>query len=232
VTSLVRLLGIKWTYLVAGLVLLSLGVFGYLTAHPSQPVELDGTLSSYGVVTYNGSYGHNELTLTGDDSTYTLDRSSFHPALPAQVYKDGKVQIWIEQGSTTIIAITLYDENDESPIKYTTGTYDNPGSELSDTQNTAITATAVGAVLIAVFGVWLGVERSRAVRSPSGSLLVGTSAPDTRAGVGLSADLKWYWDGDDWYPVSDDGRFRWDGESWQEMGTAYSAKGAPPPPSG
>jgi len=229
---LLGLLGFKWTYLGAGALLLGLGIIAYMGAHPSRPVEIDGTESSYAEITTNDVYTRNELKIVGDDTTYSLDKNSFHPTLPDELYKHGKVKIWIDQGSARIIAITLYDENDENPTKYTTALYDNPQSELSDTQGAGIGASVLGIALIAIFGIWLTVERSRAIASPAARMTAGMSAPVTGVSVGLSADGKWYWDGAAWFPVSDDGRYRWDGAVWQEMGTVYSAKGAPPPPAG
>jgi hypothetical protein len=60
--------------------------------------------------------------------------------------------------------------------------------------------------------------------------MAGVPAPAATSSVGVSADGKWYWDLTAWRPVSEDGHYRWDGTQWQEMGTVYSAKGAPPPP--
>ena len=222
------LLRFKWTYLIAGVLLLGLGLIAYATAHPGQPVEIDGTISDYVEHTSNGAYSDNTLQLTADSTTYTLDKNTFHPNLPDQLYKDGMTQIWIDQGTTTIIAITLYDQNDANPIKYTTPHYDNPQSELSDTQGTGIGAAVIGVALIAIFGAWFVMGRRR------GTLLATAAvpAPVTGSSVGVSADGKWYWDLAQWRQVSDDGRYRWDGAQWQEMGTVYSAKGAPPPPAG
>ena len=52
----------KWTYLVAGILFLAVGTGTYATAHPTQPVEIDGTESSYVELTKNNSYDHNEST--------------------------------------------------------------------------------------------------------------------------------------------------------------------------
>ena len=87
-----------------------------------HPVEIDGVERSYVEVTKNGNYDHNELKLVGNTTTYTLNKGAFHPTLPDSVWKNGKMQIWVDQDSTAIIAITLYDEQDQNPIKYTTPT--------------------------------------------------------------------------------------------------------------
>ncbi len=229
VLGILGLLRFKWTYLFAGIVLIGVGAIAYASAHPSQPVEIDGTVSDYVEHTTNGSYANNTLQLTGDSNTYQLDKTTFHPTLPDSLYKDGKTSIWIDQGSTQIIAITLYDENNASPTKYTTTHYDNPQSELSDSQGAGITSAVIGVVLIAIFGAWFVLGRSRPILSPAAGPIVGAHAP-VGSTVGVSPDGKWYWDLAEWRPVSEDGHYRWDGTLWQEMGTVYSAKGAPPPP--
>ncbi len=235
--GLAGLLRFKWTYLVVGLILAGIGVFSYFSAHPSKPVEVDGTEASYVEYTQNNTYDHNELQLVGDSNTYTLDKTSFHPALPEKVYKGGMIQIWIDQGTTTIIAITLYDANDQNPTKYTTDVYDSPSTEASNTQGGGLVLGGVGAILIAIFALWfvLGGRRPAAQLPAAASGMPMAVAVAQRAAVpgsspGVSADGKWYWDGAQWRQVSDDGIYRWDGGKWVEMGTVYSAKGAPPPP--
>jgi hypothetical protein len=237
VIGLLGLLRFKWTYLVAGLILGGIGVFTYFSAHPSKPVEINGIEASYVEVTKNSSYDHNELQLEGDSNTYSLDKTTFHPALPDQVYKGGMMQIWIDQGTTNVIAITLFDASDQNPTKYTTGVYDNPSSETTTSQSGGLVLGAIGAILIAIFGLWFVLGgRRRATQLPavaSGMPITGTvQRTPALAGSspGISADGRWYWDGDEWGHVSDDGNYRWDGAKWVEMGTVYSAKGAPPPP--
>lgn len=228
---LIRLFLIKETYLGLGLLFVVVAGFTYLTARPGQPVEIDGTESSYVKVTKSGAYDHNELQLAGDSNTYVLDRTTFHPTMPEQVYKQGKIQIWVDQGSTTIIAITLYDENDQNPIKYTTAHYDNPASELSDTQRNSISLGILGLVGIGIYGMWSFVARRRVLAllttRPVASMPM--QAPGTS--TGLSPDRKWFWDGVQWRNVSSDGRHFWDGAQWQSLTTASLAFGAPPPPS-
>ncbi|HEY8816803.1 MAG TPA: hypothetical protein VIP57_17115 [Candidatus Dormibacteraeota bacterium] len=228
--GLLGLLRFKWTYLFLGVVVLGIGLIDYLGAHPSQPVEIDGAEAYYVEVTNNNSYTRNELKLANDSNTYELDKNTFHPTLPDSVYKGGKIQIWVDHGSTTIIAITLYDGNDENPTKYTTTHYDNPQSELSDSQGSAIVAAVVGIALIAVFGIWFVVGRRGRTLQPAGAAIGGAAMPFTGGGIGLSPDGKWYWDGSQWRNVSPDGRYRWDGAQWRELGGVGPAVGAPPPP--
>jgi hypothetical protein len=237
VIGLAGLLRFKWTYLLVGLILAGIGIFVYATAHPSNPVEIDGTEASYVEVTKNGSYDHNELQLQGDSSTYSLDKTTFHPPLPDKVYKGGMMKIWVDSGTTNVIAITLYDANDLNPTKYTTDVYDNPANETSNSQSAGLVMGAIGAILIAIFALWfvLG-NRRRSTPLPAAAagmpLPVGVAqSPGVAASSpGVSPDGKWYWDGAHWLQVSDDGNYRWDGTRWVEMGTVYSARGAPPPP--
>jgi hypothetical protein len=194
VLGILGLLRFKWTYLFLGIVALFIGGIAYLGAHPSQPTEIDGTISDYVEQTSNGAYSGNTLQLTGDNTTYDLDKTTFHPTLPDSVFKDGKTSIWIDQGTTTVIAITLYDENDENPTKYTTTHYDNPQSELSDTQGGAITAAVIGVLLIGVFGVALVVGRRRKTMAPAVGPIMGAPTAVAGSSVGVSPDGKWYWD--------------------------------------
>jgi hypothetical protein len=190
-------------YLIAGFCLLVLGFANYVAARPAQPVEIDGTESTYFEITSNGSYAHNELQLTGDPATYTLSRSDFHPPLPDYVYKNGKIQIWVDEGSTTIIAITLFDENDQNPRKYTTARYDDPSSTLPGEHDAGIVLGGLGVIALIVFAAWPLVARRRA-----------ESALSTFAQAGLS----------------EDGRYRWDGARWRALGDPDAASGVPPPP--
>ncbi len=238
--GLIGLLRFKWTYLIVGVILAVIGIGVYASAHPAAPVEVSGTITDYEEFTRNNVYDRNELSIAGDSNTYTLDKTSFHPTLPDSLLKDGKVDIWIDSGSTTVIAIQLCDENDANPIKYTTDHYDNPSSERSDGQTGGLTLAVIGAISVAIFGLWFFLGNRR---RPAGAVMAGgvpgrlpiqvsAMPPPAGTSAGVSSDGKWYWDGAQWQRVSDDGRWRWDGTRWIELGVVYSAKGAPPPPAG
>ncbi len=233
VIGLIGLLRFKWTYLIAGGVLLAIAIGTYVTAHPAAAVEISGKIADYTEYTRNGSYDRNEMKISGSDTAYTIDKNSFHPTLPDSVYRDGLVDMWVDNGSTTVIAIQLYDQNDANPTKYTTEHYDNPGSQRSDAQSFGIVLGVIGIILVGIFGLWffLGGRRP-AMQMAGGGAVMGAPMPVSQAqsSAGLSADGKWYWDGTGWQHVSDDGRLRWDGTQWVELGTVYAAKGAPPPP--
>ena len=191
--GLIGLLRFKWTYLVVGAGLIVLGLVGYVSAHPAAPVRIDGTITSYVEYTRNGTYDRNELQIAGDSNTYTLDKTTFHPTLPDALYKDGKVSIWIDQGSTTVIAITLYDANDANPTRYTTPHFDNPTSERSDVQQSSIVAMVIGGIGVLVFGIWFVASRPQ-------QAAVAAAAPGATpiAPGAVSPDGKFYWDGVRW----------------------------------
>ena len=182
--SLLGLLLFKWTYLVVGLLFLGFGLAAYLTARPTNPVEIAGSASSYVEATYRGNYLRNELILEGNSTIYTLDKRSFHPTLPDNVWKEGKTHIWVDQDSTAIIAITLYDENDLNPIKYTTAHYDNPSSGMTDAQRGGITAAVIGVIALGVFASWFGLSRFRAIVRPTGEQPMWGPTPVSGSGVG------------------------------------------------
>jgi hypothetical protein len=242
VIGLIGLLRHKWTYLIAGGILAVVGVVTYISAHPAAPVQVSGSISDYTEYTRNGSYDRNELKIAGSDTTYTLDKTTFHPSLPDEVFKDGKVDLWVDSGSTTIIAIQLYDENDTNPTKYTTDHFDNPSSERSDGQSAGIALGVIGVILVGVFALWffLGGRRPSAMQMAGGTAMpvpmpmpmpVPVAGAPATAGTstGLSPDGKWYWDGGMWRNVSADGRYWWDGAKWQQVGAVATAAGAPPP---
>ena len=230
-----QLLRSRWIWLILGIVLVGVGAIVYTHAHPAAPVQIDGTITSYKEYTQNGAYDHNELQIAGDSNTYNLDKTSFHPTLPDEVYKDGKVSIWVDSGSNHILAITLYDENDENPVKYTTNHNDNPTSEQSENQIAGIVVAVVGALCLGVFGLAFVIRRGprpMAMQTAGGGPLpVQVTATPGVSGtsVGLSPDGKWYWDGGQWRSVSADGHYWWDGASWQPVGGVATAAGAAPP---
>ena len=154
------------TYLAAGAILAAIGVAIFTTAHAASPVKIDGAISDYIEYTRNGAYDRNELKLANDSSTYTLTKTSFHPALPDSVYRDGRVSIWVDRGSSTIVAITLYDANDENPVKYTTERFDTPSTQLSSPRTLGIVIAIVGATMTAATGLSSLIRRARRRAAP------------------------------------------------------------------
>jgi hypothetical protein len=99
-----------------------------IAAHGSgpsgPPVEVDGTIADYEEVDSGAAYDHNELTLSGDSTTYIIHRDDFHPALPDALYHGGTVRLWKAPNSDEVEAIELSDASDQNPVMYTTSAYD------------------------------------------------------------------------------------------------------------
>ena len=95
----------------------------------------------------------NELRLAGDAHTYTLDATQFHPALPTQLYENGRTVLWVDQGTAQVVAITLYDQNDANPTKATTPAYDHPTLAMQALQQRAeVISGASIALLLGALG--------------------------------------------------------------------------------
>jgi hypothetical protein len=145
----------RWGWIVLGLVVLAVGGILTIGTHRVQLTEIDGTIASYKEFTSSdGTYKRNELTLAGDSRTFTLDKTAFHPKLPDTVFKDGKVSVWVDQGNTTVLGITLNDENDQNPVKYTTDTYDNPDQALTSSYIIDGVVGGIGLLILAVSLIW------------------------------------------------------------------------------
>lgn len=125
----------RWTfYALAGLFIV-LGASSFITAHPAKPVAMQGTIASFSEYTRNNAYDHSEIVLNENASqTYTLDKTNFHPDLPDfdHIYKNGKVTLWLNAGTTDVIALELYDQDNQHPVRYTSAYYDTPGQAMHD----------------------------------------------------------------------------------------------------
>jgi hypothetical protein len=138
------------------IVLYILGAIGLIgaiyfvaTAHAAKPVEVDGTLQHFYIHTSNGSYSYTEVILNEQPNTsYTFNENDFTPKVPESAYKDGKVNLWVDQGTTHVLAITLYDENDQNPIKYASAYYTNPQQLATDNYRSGGIAAVVGLALL------------------------------------------------------------------------------------
>lgn len=158
----------RWGWVVLCLLgALGLMVGGWLLlgAHATVPVRLDGRIGDYERITSGSSYVRNDLRLISDSRTFALDASQFHPSLPDQLYQNGKVTLWFDQGTTTVVAITLYDQNDAQPVTSTTPAYTHPdlGAQTKQ-QNSLLVSGASLLALLAALGwallVWRGSRQS------------------------------------------------------------------------
>jgi hypothetical protein len=128
-TGLVRFLILRrWGWFVLTALLAAVAAPALAGAHPLRAIQVDGTIADYQEITSAGSYDHNELKLTGDERDFRLNKKLFHPALPDEVVREGRVSLWVDEGSEFVVAITLYDEHDANPVQHTTDLYDNPDS--------------------------------------------------------------------------------------------------------
>jgi hypothetical protein len=138
-----------------GALLIALGGFLIVTAHPATTVEIDGSIADYTEILIGGSYARNELRLADDNHTYTLDAPQFHPPLPERFLREGKVQIWVTQGTTTVVAVTLYDQLGLNPTNYATDVYDHPVRTMVEAEMGGAAASVVGLAMIVVAFVLL-----------------------------------------------------------------------------
>lgn len=136
-------------------VLCVFGAFGlmaggwfFIQAHPTVPIQTQGRIADYERITSGTAYVRNDLRLNGDGHTYVVDATQFHPALPAQLYLNGRAILWIDQGTTNVVAITLYDQNDANPVKSTTPAFDHPDLAMQGNQQAALLISGAGIALL------------------------------------------------------------------------------------
>jgi hypothetical protein len=172
-----------WTALcilaiIVGLGGVALGSYIFATAHATHAVEVDGSIADYREITINGAYDHNELKLDGDRHTYTLIRSQYHPALPLRLLQAGKIQLWVNQGSSSVVAVTLYNELGLNPIAYTTDAYDHPVRTFYTAESEGVIAAGGGGALALIALLWLVVATLRRRRAPARSRPVASPVPE------------------------------------------------------
>lgn len=130
------------------------GGWYFIQAHPTVPTPITGRIADYERITSSGTYVRNELHLTGDNHIYQLDATTFQPALPLQLYENGKANLWVDQGTTTIVAITLYDQNDANPTTSTTVAYRHPTLAMRGSQQNAEIISGASIALLLGALVW------------------------------------------------------------------------------
>jgi hypothetical protein len=133
-----------WTYFILGAALVLVSAFVFFTAHPAQPVKIDSHVADYQVETKNGKYYANHLKLTGDSTDYVFDGTEFSPSLPDSLQADAPIRVWVDRGTTKVLAIELGGQT------YSRQAYRDPSFELEDNQHGAEAIAAAGAVLIGV----------------------------------------------------------------------------------
>lgn len=141
----------RWGWVILcllGAVGLMAGGWFFIQAHPTVPVQTQGRIADYERITAGTSYVRNDLRLNGDGHTYVVVTTQFHPALPAQLYQNGRAVLWVDQGTVNVVAITLYDQNDANPVTSTTPAYDHPTQAAQANQQTAELISGGGIALL------------------------------------------------------------------------------------
>jgi hypothetical protein len=173
---------------IVGVCAIGLGAAVFATAHTVHPVELDGIIADYKEISVDGMYAHNELRLAGDSHSYILDRRQLHPDLPERLLKDGKVTIWVDRGTTTILAISLYDQLGLNPASYTSDDYDNPALSARFQQMKGGATAGIGLAVLVLAIVWLlGRSRGPTVRGRRAHLPTTAGRAPVGAPVGGEA---------------------------------------------
>ena len=162
-----------WVFLcLFGALGLMAGGWFFIQAHPTVPVQVSGRIADYERITAGSSYLRNELRLADDSHTYIVITSQFQPALPAQLFQNGRAVLWVDQGTPNVVAITLYDQNDANPVTSTTPAYVDPALAMQSNQQMAELISAVSIVLLLAalgWGILLlrSQRRSRAIPAPA-----------------------------------------------------------------
>ncbi|HEV2237063.1 MAG TPA: hypothetical protein VGR57_10425 [Ktedonobacterales bacterium] len=141
--------------LALGVGLMLLGAQVYSAAQVAHPVQISGVVADFKEVDIEGGYAYNELWLAGDNHIYTFDRRQFHPALPQRLYQDAPIHIWVDHGTTHVLALTLYDLLGVNAQTYTTPAYDDPVSPVIQAQRQGVVTGVSGAGVVVVVLLWL-----------------------------------------------------------------------------
>ncbi len=153
--------------LALGLALVVVGAGMYTGAHEVRPIAIDGYVADYREILVDGTYARNELVLAHDPHTYVLDNRQFQPALPERFYQDARTTIWVDQGTTNVVAITLYDLMGLNPITYTTRAYDNPAAAVATDEIGGGALAFLGILVAIAVPASAAVARRRGVSVPA-----------------------------------------------------------------
>jgi hypothetical protein len=141
--------------LALGVSLMLLGTRVYTAAQVAHPVEIAGAIADFKEVDIEGGYAYNELWLADDSHVYTFDRRQLHPELPQRLYQDAPIHIWVDRGTTHVLALTLYDLLGLNSQTYTSPTYDDPTLPVTQAQRQGIISGVSGGGVVVVVLLWL-----------------------------------------------------------------------------
>jgi hypothetical protein len=145
--------------LALGVGLMLLGVQVYSAAQVAHPVEIDGAVADFKEVDIEGGYAYNELWLAGDNHIYTVDRRQFQPDLPQRFSQDAPIHIWVDRGTTHVLALTLYDLLGVNAQQYTSPAYDDPNQPVTQAERRAVVTGVSGAGVVVGVLLWLVAAR-------------------------------------------------------------------------
>lgn len=101
--------------------------------------------------------------------TYTFQKTDFHPGLPTadHVYHNGKITLWINAGTKDIIALTLSDQHNQFPVKYTSAYYDTPDKASADSLINGSILSAIGLLFLFIGTLWWKMPWTKFARMPA-----------------------------------------------------------------
>ena len=124
------------------------GGWFFIQSHPTVPIQTQGRIADYERITSGSTYVRNDLRLNGDAHTYVVNTTQFHPGLPTELYQNGRAILWVDQGTSNVVAITLYDQNDANPVKSTTAAYNHPDLAAQSNQQMALLVSGASIVFL------------------------------------------------------------------------------------
>jgi hypothetical protein len=141
--------------LALGVGLMVLGARVYTATQVAHPVEISGAVADFKEVDIEGGYAYNELWLAGDSHVYTFDRRQLHPDLPQRLYQDAPIRIWVDRGTTQVLALTVSDLLGLNAQTYTSPTYDDPTLPVTQAQRQGVITGVSGGGVAVVVLLWL-----------------------------------------------------------------------------
>jgi hypothetical protein len=148
----IYVLGKRWGWIALGAIVIIIGGVVFAGAHVIKPVEVDGQFNSISDYSSNGVYDHSEIKLNGSSTTYTFNKDAMQPAWPGTFVKDGKAVLWVDQGTTDVVAIQAYDQNDQNGVLYATNNFTHPSDALGSGRTGGEITAGIGVVLL-LFGL-------------------------------------------------------------------------------
>jgi hypothetical protein len=131
-------------YFILGAALIAFAAVLFITTHPSRPVRIDSQVAHYTVLTKDGKYWANHLTLTKDSTVFAFDATDYQPTLPARLQLGAPITVWVDEGGTNVLAIELAGET------YSKHEYRDPNFRVEDDRHAAEAIAAIGLVFIGI----------------------------------------------------------------------------------